>query len=247
MTRTYCDESRQRQHKYMLIGSLWIGEAARDDYARRCAEFRGRPGYADACLKWTKVSNRKLQAYKELMDLFFAADVRFKCILVESSKVDYARFHHGDKELGFYKFYYLLVSRTVAFNEDYVIVTHRLSTRERTRLRDLQSAINNWCNLKAGRTVFPIRSIDAATAHGCDALQLVDVLMGAIGYQWNACDTKPDASAAKKELCAYIAAKLGRRSLQYASGPGERKVNVWKWEPAEAKKAPPARAAKSGG
>ena len=41
--------------------------------------------------------------------MFFEYDLTFRCIVVDKRKVNDEVFNDGDKELGFYKFYYHLI------------------------------------------------------------------------------------------------------------------------------------------
>lgn len=74
-----------------------------------------------------------------------------------------------------------------------------------------------------------VRSITAANSRDVLPLQLADLLVGAVGYHWNDLEEKPDASPAKAELAGYIASRLGRRTLKFASARDELLFNVWKF------------------
>src|SRR6267378_731406 len=159
----YCDESRIAGCKFMLIGALSVPPAAQAPFFAADSLFRTNSRNNLAHFKWVKASgNKKLSAYLGLVDLFFEQNVRFKCVVIETSKLNYKLHHRGDHELGFYKFYFLLPSRLVKFDEQYLVRIHRRTDRNRGRLPDLHSATNNWCRKKAGRHITPIHGIEAA-------------------------------------------------------------------------------------
>ena len=57
-----------------------------------------------------------------------------------------------------------------------------------------------------------VDSLDTRHSHESEALQLADVLMGAIGWHMNDMDKKPGASHAKAELANYLATSLKIKS-----------------------------------
>jgi hypothetical protein len=74
--------------------------------------------YADLCrrerlmggVKWTKVTANYLSKYALVVDLLLSSfrglGVCFRAIIVDESLADYRTFSFGDRELGFYKWYY---------------------------------------------------------------------------------------------------------------------------------------------
>jgi len=227
-----CDESRVEGCRYMLIGALTVPPQTQAAFAAADQAFRKRTRNDLAHFKWVKAaSNKKLPDYLALIDLFFSLDVHFKCIVIEKAKIDYRKFHRGDHELGFYKFYFLLLSRLVDFGANYFVRVHRRPDKNRGRLVDLQSATNNWCRRKASRYITPIQHLEAADASKYTELQLVDVLLGAAGYHWECEDQKQNASKAKIEICNQICKRLCKNSLVFHSDWRETKFNVWHWQP----------------
>lgn len=232
MWHIYCDESRVDGCKYMLIGALSVPPQSAGAFAAADKAFRAATKNDKAHFKWVKAtSKKKLPAYLGLIDLFFAQNIFFKCIVIEKSAVDYKRFHRNDHELGFYKFYYLLLSRLVKFNTNYFVRIHRRPDKNRGRLVDLEGATNNWCRRRCGRYITPIQQLEAAEFENHTELQLVDVLLGAVGYHWERAHLKGNASPPKVEICKEICKRLDKASLEFESDWRERKFNLWKWKP----------------
>jgi hypothetical protein len=232
MWEVYCDESRITRCKFMLIGALTVPPTAREAFSKADAAFRNRTSNNQAHFKWLKAcGTKKLPSYLGLVDLFFDHDIRFKCLIVETSKVDYKAHHQGDPELGFYKFYFLLLSRLISFDNQHIVRIHRRPDKNRGRLSDLQSATNNWCRRQRRKNITPIASIDAADYRDHTELQIVDVLLGAIGYHWERCHLKDGASHSKIEICNAICKRLEKASLVFESDWREQKFNLWKWLP----------------
>jgi hypothetical protein len=216
----------------MLIGALSVPPSVQPSFFAADSAFRTATKNNLAHFKWVKAGGvKKLPAYLGLIDLFFAHDVRFKCVVIETSKLNYKVHHRGDHELGFYKFYFLLLSRLVDFDQQYLVRVHRRTDRNRGRLADLHSATNNWCRKKAGRHITPIHSVEGADYRKYTELQLVDVLLGAVGYHWERCHLREEASKSKIEICNAICKRLEKASLAFESEWREPKFNIWKWLP----------------
>lgn len=223
--RLYCDESRIQDARHMLIGGLWVLDEA-EAALRQCLQDVRSEYRMTAEFKWTKVSRAKRAAYAAWVDAFLdSPGVTFRCIVVDTHVLDYKTFHRGDEELGFYKFYYLLVSRNLMPAHSYWLYTDERRNRKANRLEVLRIVTNRYWQKQAG--VMPLRGIEPRRSHGEDLLQLTDVLLGAVGYAWNGLDTSP----AKRELGAHLAARLGWATLRTATRRDASKVNQWLWRP----------------
>ena len=216
----------------MLFGALIVPPNGHTAFAQADLDFRNSTKNNLAHFKWVKAaSNKKLPDYLALVELFFAQCTRFKCLVVDTSKIDYQRYHKGDRELGFYKFYFLLLSRLVKFGCQYHVRVHRRSDKNRASLSDLEAATNNWCRKTAGRHITPIAQIEAADFRKHTELQIVDVLLGAVGYHWERKHLREEASQAKIAICNSICQKLNKASLEFESEWQENKFNIWNWKP----------------
>lgn len=221
----YCDESRIHSARYMLIGGLWLPQDLEETLR---ADLRGVREVRNmtAEFKWTKVSQSKLDGYRAWVDCFFKNPaVDFRSIVIDTTLLDYQTFHKGDQELGFYKFYFQLISRNVRPENLYWLYTDERNNRRKNRLEVLKIITNRYWKKKAD--VEPLRTVEPRASHEEDLLQLTDVLLGAVGYAWNELKDSP----AKMELIAHIAQRLGWPSLQVATPPSFTRFNIWHWKP----------------
>ena len=67
-----------------------------------------------------------------------------------------------------------------------------------------------------------VSNVEPRDARLYNQLQIVDVLLGAVGYVWEGYELSP----AKLELIKYIEEKRSKR-LTIASLPSDRKFNIW--------------------
>lgn len=214
----YCDESSINE-RYMLIGSIWL---AKDDIGSlefRVMEIRKEFNWFHE-FKWNKVHKCNISLYKALVDAFFESSADFNCIVIDNSKVDHAKWNEGDKELGFYKFYYTLLTNKMQNGCHYYIFTDDRSNRKKSRLHDLKTYLSISAN-RLHETV--VRSIQPVDSKKMDLIQLTDVLLGAVGFMWNSTDR---INSHKTELCRHIEAKGYK--LRLPTVPYQRKFNVWK-------------------
>lgn len=82
-----------------------------------------------------------------------------------------------------------------------------------------------------------VLSVEARPAKEKRLIQLADILLGAIGYQW--CNEyNPEKCNGKKYICDHICERLGKENLQYESNWSDRRINIFKLCPGKKKKRP---------
>lgn len=185
-------------------------------------------------VKWTKVSNQKLAEYRALIDLFFSVAgngvLAFKSVVFDSGEIDYKSYHQGDKELGFYKFFYQFLLHCFglyAETDEHRLLVFFDQRTTKYKLSELHAILNRGIRKKYGRKADVVRHIEAVRSHEHDLIQLADVLMGAVGYHYNDCHIRPGARRAKIELADYIARKANLTSLKQKTPWGMRHFSIW--------------------
>ena len=202
----YCDESGleaikdKEAHKYCAIGGIWIPEQYRPILKEKINSIKHKYNiYGE--LKWNKVSPLTIQCYKDVIDYFFSASrIRFRAIIIESSKIDNNVFNHGDAELGFYKFYYQLINHWIIEGNEYRIFLDHKINANKDRVNELGRILKN-SNIDAS-----IKYIQALHSHESVAIQLADILTGVVFAKFN----KTITSEAKLELIELVEKYLCR-------------------------------------
>jgi hypothetical protein len=218
----YCDESHQdlmaqkKTNQYIMIGSLWLDASIRNSIKCKIVELRKKYNVWGE-IKWSKISPSKKDFYLELIGLFISYNekLRFRCIAIESSKVNLG-WHNHDKELGFYKFYYQLLHHWIKDLNTYTIFCDAKTNREPTRLKVLSECIS------ASNLTAKIKFVQALPSHEVVLLQLTDLLLGAASARLN-CSTK---STAKLEVIASLEHGLGHQLA--STFLSEDKFNIFK-------------------
>lgn len=93
----------------MILGGLVIVNSDISKFNNTMQKYRNETKMT-AELKWSKVSWQKYDEYRKFIDFFFALNnsdhVHFKALIIDTHQLNYKKYSSGDKEVGFYKFYY---------------------------------------------------------------------------------------------------------------------------------------------
>jgi len=195
----------------------------------------------NAELKWTKVSTQKYLEYQNFLDIFFENrnKILFKSMVVDMLVFDHKKFHNNDKELGFYKMMYQFLLNSFGKYlraNDQVIIHLDQRTHIKYKLSTLCAILNNGLQKKYPTLNHPIRNIEAIDSKKSSLMQLADVLMGAIGFEWNHLHEVPGSKQAKIDLANYIKQKTGRYSLACDTPISSSSFSIWKIDFSKSKK-----------
>ncbi|MBK5247357.1 MAG: DUF3800 domain-containing protein [Peptostreptococcaceae bacterium] len=225
MIEIYCDESRQDlltssnpTSVYTLIGSLWMTKEIRLDMARRMYALREEYKVWGE-IKWSKVSPSKIEFYKSLIALFFDSQKMpyFRCILIDSKKVDNEKYNSGDCELGFYKFYYQVLYHWI--NENPIncrVFCDIKENKDKNRLKTLHRTLQYTSN---GR----VEAVQALRSSDTPMLQFCDFLLGMASARLN---NSVAQCSAKFALIEYFEKQLGMKISP--TNKNVRKYNVFR-------------------
>jgi hypothetical protein len=201
----YIDESSQTNHRYLVLGGIAIMADNTQDVSDCLAKAR-LPELPDMEAKWTKVSIKKLAAYKRIVDVLFAdADlIHFHSLVIDTTKLDHKRFNEGSREIGFNKEIYQLAmkaARIYSKNLFHIYPDYRDTTQKPD---DLRLILNRGCAKSGDKRDWPFRRCQFRDSKHTPQLQLVDILIGALAYQLNGHAAVKGASPAKCELSKYV-------------------------------------------
>lgn len=219
----YCDESRHdasEQNVFMAIGGLWVPAEAKPNLTRQLRVLM-RGAELNAEVKWSKVSRKRLEAYKRIVDFFFLQEaICFRVIVVEQNRLDFDKFHSGDRELGFYKFYYEMLVKWLLPGNEYVILLDFQKNKGAQRYTTLRTILER--SLRGKGWLKDLTVIDSSES---PLAQLADLLTGAVAADW--CGIAE--GTAKKELAQHIAQYTGHHSLRFESpSPTVCKLNIFR-------------------
>ena len=174
----YCDESCHIEHdhkSFMFLGSISVAYNQVKLHTEKIKELKEKHHFYGE-IKWTNVSKSKFHFYMDLVEYFFATDLKFRTVGVEKSKINNEAFGSSYDDF-YYKMYYFLLNHNLnsLYNYNvYLDIKDTLSAYKVNKLKDI-------LNTKFG--VF--RNIQNIRSHESMLIQLADFMMGAISYQHN--------------------------------------------------------------
>lgn len=218
----FCDETGMHGGSHYGFGTLWLPFEKVAELNAAFAELRIKHRLGDE-LKWTTLSKRNATFAADVIEWFFRNSwVRFHALLVPRQDVDMT--FHEDKDDGERKHLSMLLSRKIrneARNDNQVF---------RVRVDPLPwgyanevDVVHHIVNAELGRERKLVHDVVALDSKATPAIQLVDILLGAVAAAWEGKATAPH----KLETQKAIAAHLGWPSLAHDTYPSERKFNVW--------------------
>jgi hypothetical protein len=220
----YCDESRlefleSSDDGFMVIGSLWLKREDRDIIKKQIKLLKQKHNF-NVEIKWTKISYKMLDFYKELIDIFvdYQEFHFFKAIVVDTSKINF-EYHQNNSDIGFYKFYYqVLVHKmnTSSKHHDYYVYVDDKTNKVYKPLPMLKKVLNNAIYTGS------VKLIESRNSFENLFIQYVDVLIGLVSYGYNIDEKK----GAKDELYVYASQKL-KIALNNKTGKNKQPFNIF--------------------
>ena len=210
----YCDETCHLEHdgiNDMVIGAVWCPQNKLREINQRIKEIKARNGISPSTeLKWTKVSPAKVQAYKDVIDYFFDDDdLHFRAIIIpDKSKLNHAAFHQTHDEW-YYKMYFDIKDTN--------------SYRKAQKLKEVCSNSMYDFSQSVIQRLQPVRSDEI------QIMQLVDLLIGAVGYQNRVFPNGTTRSQAKIDIIELIK-KRSNYLLTRTTLLRESKCNLFVWD-----------------
>ncbi len=219
----YCDESCHElnaHHTFMAIGGLTVLQAKKLEFTKSLRQIMNSHNL-NSELKWSKVSSKRLEGYKTVVDFFFAnPEICFRSIVVDQTKVQLAR-HGKDKELAFYKFYYEMLEKWLLPGNEYLILLDHKSNKYSNRYTTLKTYLERHLRGKAW-----IRDLTTISSKITPLAQLCDILTGAVA----AANNGFNKGSAKQQLAEHIQRSAKLTSLCSSTPLSENKFNIFKMD-----------------
>lgn len=232
MINIYCDESCHLEHdnaNTMLMGAISCSDTEKDRIYSQIRAIKNRHGLSSWTeIKWTGVSQSKLDFYLELIDYFVNEEaLSFRAVVVKNkSNLDHKKYNQGSHDLWYYKTYYYLLDAIVSYNDEYKIMIDIKDTRGGPKVKKLREVL---CNNKYDFKGEVIKGIYQIQSHESDIMQLTDLIVGAIGFYHNGHYGNPEASSAKKAVVDHLF-KYYKSPIMWGTSRSATKMNIFLWK-----------------
>src|SRR4030042_1894203 len=184
----YCDEScyLENDHiKVMILGALTCPKGLTQSVFKRIREIKIKHNIkSNFEIKWNKVSNKKYDYYRDLIDLYFdISELNFRAVVIPNKSVLDHKKHNQTHDDFYNKMYFELLK--VLFNPDstYNIYLDRKDTNSGIRSRRLHEVL---CSNYNDRKKEVIKQVQTYSSDQIGLIQLCDLIIGAIGYHHRA-------------------------------------------------------------
>lgn len=226
-----CDESGIHRTIHYGFGSLWMKWQRRGDFARDFQSLAKRYKFEDEC-KWSTASRRYfLPFYEDLIDYFFKHPwLVFHCVIVSKKTALADLYHKNDWDLARRKHFTMLLTNKMRKaltrfpdrQHEFRVWCDPIASRYKKADEELEVISNNILNQRF-RTMNPVTSVVTRDSKDTPAIQLCDLLLGAVMETWQQKATNSTKVAIRRCIASY----LGWPALDSDTKPEERKFNIW--------------------
>jgi Protein of unknown function (DUF3800) len=184
--------------------------------------------------EWKNIRDNNLTKYESFVDLFFEYNrdhrLDFACLIIECALLDHASFNEGDGEIGFNKFLFQHLFRHARTFEDAISFRcyhdRRSSKYDLDEIREMLDAKAFQLNPRYVRRYHEVAYADKQTR---PLLQFADVIVGAVGFEWNKKHLKTPNSA-KAQIARRVRNGACVPTLAKQTWMREPHFSIWKFE-----------------
>ena len=212
----------------MVLGAVWCPNDAVREINKCVRDIKKRNGVSPTAeMKWTKISPAKVQLYTDFVNYFFDDErMHLRAVIIpDKGSLDHERFGQTHDDW-YYKMYFEMLKQILT-REDlydiYIDIKDTRSNHKAQKLREVLSNANYDFQQKIVRRLQPIRSEEV------EIMQLVDILIGALGYANRKFTDSHVKSTAKLAIIELIKKRSGC-TLQKSTLLREEKFNLFMWE-----------------
>ncbi len=211
----YCDESTHIENDhfpYMLLSFVSTPYNQLEIHNETIRKIK-RKYFLKGEIKWSKISKSQFECYKEIVEYFFATDLKFRAVIIRKSKLKHEQF--GQIHEDFYdKMYFQLLNNRLTPNDTFNIYIDIKDSYSYLKARSLKKYLE--------RDYRNIRTLQVIRSYESELMQLTDVLMGAINYKLR----ELNKVTAKNKIIELIE-KHCNKEIIYPTPPFEKKFNLF--------------------
>ena len=211
----YCDESTHIEHDrfpYMILSFVSTPYPQLKMHNEKIRGIKRRHDFKGE-LKWNKLSKSQFKCYKDVVEYFFATDLKFRAIIINKSQLKHEKFEQTHDE--FYdKMYFQLLNNRLTPNATFNIYIDIKDTYSYLKAESLKRYLE--------RDFRNIRALQVIRSYESELMQLTDVLMGALNYKLRGLNKV----IAKNKIIEIIEKNCGK-PITIPTPPFEQKFNLF--------------------
>lgn len=222
----YCDESchlLNDHYKVFVLGAVWVKKSEVEKIFKELRDIKRKHQLSSSFeAKWTKVSESKIDYYKDLVQYFFENEtLHFRGLVVPNKEeLDHSTFNQ-DHNTWYYKMFYLLLNVILKSGAKYNLYLDIKDTRSHLKVMELKRILNI-----ASIEEISIIKAQQIRSHEVEIMQITDMLSGALAYK----NRDLSKNKGKNILVDFIEESIGKRMLTSTSRT-EGKFNILVWKP----------------
>jgi hypothetical protein len=213
----------------MVIGAVWCSSLLARAHARTFRSIKIKHGLDPHFeIKWTKVSESKIDFYLEILEQFFTnQDIHFRALLITDKRLLDHKAHNQNHDQWYYKMFFDMLKFIIGPKAKYRIYIDIKDDWGGSKVDHLHEVLSN--NMyDFSRTI--VERMQIMRSHESELLQVADLLIGAVSYAAR----EKDENRGKIRLVDFIRKQTGY-SLQKSTLVREEKFNILRWSPREMK------------
>ncbi len=225
----YCDESCHLEHDQqpvMVLGAVWLPADRVREVNFRIHEIKRRHCLGSTFeLKWTKVSDGKLEFYLDILDYFFDDDdLYFRAVVAPKDGLVHNKYNQTHDDW-YYKMYFIMLKNIFTPEGQYRVFLDMKDTCGGLKVQSLHRVL---CNNLYDFSRSIITDVQQTRAREVNAMQLTDFLIGAIAYV----NRSLSGNQGKVKLVQRMKKRSGL-SLTRSTLARAQKINLFMWHPRE--------------
>lgn len=227
----YCDETCHLEHdgiNVMVLGAVWCPQSKLKEINQRIRQIKERNGVSPTMeLKWTKISPAKIDLYRDIVNYYFDDDdLHFRAVVIpDKSRLNHEQFHQTHDDW-YYKMYFDMLKVIFSPSDNYEVY---IDIKDTNSYRKAQKLREVCCNSLYDFSQRVIKRLQPIRSEEVQIMQLVDILIGAVGYENRNFPAEFEKSAAKQNIIELIKKRSGY-TMRKTTLLREEKLNLLAWD-----------------
>lgn len=161
-------------------------------------------------IKWNTISKKKIPFIKKLIDIYFAIPgLKFSAVIINKDNIDFKTEFNNDTYVAYQKFTESLLKNNLSKNEVLTVLADYITTPNHIKFEvDTKHFLNKEFERLAIAGIYRIDS------HAVNLLQVTDLLLGAVIYDYKMRNKLVKGDPNKIQIMKLILRKLEKKTFE---------------------------------